>query len=72
MAVFVRFVRPFNYSPLGARWAIGYAAGRTVLVPEAHVRAAERVGAGVRVPRDQVDRTDPRTVTRTALLRRSA
>lgn len=59
MAAFVRFVRPFNFSPLGARWAIGYAAGRTVLVPEPHATAAERVGAGVRVPRDQVDRADP-------------
>ena len=59
MAAFVRFVHPFCYSPPGARWAIGYAAGRTVLVPEAHACAAERVGAGARVPRDQVDRADP-------------
>ena len=59
MAAFVRFARPFNYSPLGARWAIGYAKGYTVLVPEPHARAAELAGAGVRVPRDQVDPADP-------------
>ena len=46
MAAFVRFARPFNYSPLGARWAIGYAAGRTVLVPEPHATAAERLIGG--------------------------
>ena len=60
MACFVRFHRAWTFSPLGARWGRGYAEGWTVLVPEAHARAAEAAGAGERVPRDQVDRSDPR------------
>lgn len=60
MASFVRFLRRFDYSPPGARWARGYAEGWTILVPETHASAAEAAGAGERVPRDQVDRSDPR------------
>ena len=60
MASFVRFHRAWTFSPLGARWGRGYPEGWTVLLPEAQARAAEAVGAGVRVPRELVDRSDPR------------
>lgn len=60
MASFVRFRRAFIYSPPGARWGRGYAEGSIVLVPEEHATAAEAAGAGVRVPRELVDRSDRR------------
>jgi hypothetical protein len=60
MASFVRFHRAFTFSPPGARWARGYAEGWTILVPETHASAAEAAGAGERVPRAEVNRSDPR------------
>lgn len=60
MAAFVRFERPFDYSPVGAAWARSYASGWTILVPEDQASAAEAAGAGERVAREDIDPEDER------------
>jgi hypothetical protein len=72
MASFVRFDRTFYFSPVGARWGRRYEPGWTILVPETHAVAAVIAGAGRRVPRNQVDRNDPHTVTRNGRHRSSS
>lgn len=52
MACWYRFSKPFDYR-VRRGVEIAYPAGMAKLIPEAHAKAADAIGAGQRIPKPQ-------------------